>query len=180
MADDYTILALDLATVFGWAVGTRGGGISSSGSVRLPSGHIEDKVAAFMRWLSDFYRVTPCHHLICEAALPASHFKGKTRIETTQLLMTLPSVAGGYFRLMRVPMDRIRRAEPNDVRRHFIGQTRAEDRNATKRAVISRCRQLGFDPADDNEADAIALFDYQRALLNARYSAASGPLFTAT
>ena len=41
------------------------------------------------------------------------------------------------------------------IKRHVTGKG-----NADKDAVIAAVRALGFDPADDNEADALALLDW--------------------
>ena len=41
------------------------------------------------------------------------------------------------------------------IKRHVTGRG-----NADKAAVIAAVRTLGFEPADDNEADALALLDW--------------------
>jgi Holliday junction resolvasome RuvABC endonuclease subunit len=41
------------------------------------------------------------------------------------------------------------------IKRHVTGRG-----NADKDAVIAAVRALGFDPSDDNEADALALLDW--------------------
>ena len=41
------------------------------------------------------------------------------------------------------------------IKRHVTGRD-----NADKEAVIAAVREVGFDPADDNEADALALLDW--------------------
>ncbi|MFZ1416691.1 MAG: hypothetical protein WAS73_19270 [Defluviicoccus sp.] len=41
------------------------------------------------------------------------------------------------------------------IKRHIAGKG-----NADKAAVIDAVRKLGFNPADDNEADALALLDW--------------------
>jgi Holliday junction resolvasome RuvABC endonuclease subunit len=41
------------------------------------------------------------------------------------------------------------------IKRHATGRG-----NADKDAVIAAVRALGFDPVDDNEADALALLDW--------------------
>jgi Holliday junction resolvasome RuvABC endonuclease subunit len=41
------------------------------------------------------------------------------------------------------------------IKRHITGRG-----NADKDAVIAAVRALGFDPVDDNEADALALLDW--------------------
>ena len=44
------------------------------------------------------------------------------------------------------------------IKRHITGRG-----NADKDAVIAAVRALGFDPADDNEADALALLHWALA-----------------
>lgn len=178
MDPDYQILALDLATTTGWARSRLDGDAHSSGAFRLKGDYPEEKGAVLATWIIDMYRVSPFHHLIYEAPLPVSHMGGKTNVNTTQIGFGLPMVAGAIALKLGVKMTRIKKVKPNDVRKHFIGKRSAGSREDTKRAVIMRCRQLGWHPADDNEADALAVLDYQRALLNASYGAASGPLFT--
>ena len=41
------------------------------------------------------------------------------------------------------------------IKRHIAGKG-----NADKEAVITTVRALGFDPLDDNEADALVLLDW--------------------
>lgn len=46
-------------------------------------------------------------------------------------------------------------------RRHFIGsQKRGTKRPELKAMVMDRCRQLGFTPRNDDEADALGILDY--------------------
>lgn len=64
-----------------------------------------------------------------------------------------------------------REAADSTIRKHFIGKGRLGDRDATKRAVISRCIQLGYMPAgcrDDNRADALAGWDYAAAMFGGK------------
>jgi hypothetical protein len=58
--------------------------------------------------------------------------------------------------------------QPDALTGHWIARcwsdaeilTAAEALNADKDAVIAAVRALGFDPANDNEADALALLDW--------------------
>jgi crossover junction endodeoxyribonuclease RuvC len=50
---------------------------------------------------------------------------------------------------------RLRRCAGGKIKRHITGKG-----NAGKEAVIAAVRALGFTPADDNEADALALLDW--------------------
>jgi len=176
---DYTILALDLATQTGWAQSRLDGAGLVSGSVRLRGKEPEEKGAHLQMIIMDHFKVMPFHHLIYEGAVPTSHLRGKTNVDTTYTAYGFPIAVGSTAINMGFPISRVLRVKVNDWRRHFIGTTSAGDRKETKRAVIARCRQLGWNPADDNEADALGILDYQRALLSPRYSASSGPLFTA-
>lgn len=48
---------------------------------------------------------------------------------------------------------------PKDIRKHFLG-TGGMKRVEAKKAVMARCRSLGWVVAGDDEADAAALWDY--------------------
>lgn len=173
----FVLLTLDLATTYGFALGDISGDATVSGSRRLRGDEPEEKAADLIGWLLDLWDVSPWDQLTFEAPIESATMGGKTNQATARVLLSLPTVAGAISLRLGVRMDRIRRAKADDVRKHFIGTARTGDRAQTKRAVIQRCNQLGWYPVDDNEADALALYDYQRALLNAKYSAASGPLF---
>ena len=176
---DLAILALDLATKTGWAYSRVDGSGEASGVLKLAGEQPEERAANLIRWIIGFARVSPFDHLVYEAPLPPSFMAGKTNVQTAQLLLALPVAAGAAALLMPrpLPMHRITQARPNDVRKHFIGMSTAGGREQTKRAVIARCRAMGWTPRDDNEADAIALLDYRRALLNSKLAVRATPLF---
>jgi len=48
------------------------------------------------------------------------------------------------------------------IRKHFIGNAKMK-RTEAKAATIERCKLLGWHVANDNEADAAAVWDYTRA-----------------
>jgi Holliday junction resolvasome RuvABC endonuclease subunit len=54
---------------------------------------------------------------------------------------------------------------PSTIRKHFVGNGRPKD---PKAAVMARCRQLGWRIMDDNQADALATWDYAVAHLKSR------------
>lgn len=58
------------------------------------------------------------------------------------------------------------------IKKHFAGHGRAD-----KRDIIARCRQLGWEPRNDNEADAMALWAYAKALREPGWSPRATPLF---
>ena len=51
---------------------------------------------------------------------------------------------------------------PSTARKHFLGKGRGK-RDEMKEAVQHQCQLLGWDVADDNQADALCLMDYARA-----------------
>jgi Holliday junction resolvasome RuvABC endonuclease subunit len=52
---------------------------------------------------------------------------------------------------------RVHMVASSTVRKHFLGNGRPDD---PKRAVKERCRLLGYEVADDNAADACAVWNY--------------------
>ena len=173
----HVLLTLDLATTFGFALGDVVGDATFSGSKTLRGDHPEEKAADLIGWLLDLWDVSPWDRLVYEAPIESMTMGGKTNQKTAQILLSLPVVAGAISLRLGVRMDRIRRAKIEAVRKHFVGVARMGDRHEMKQAVIRRCNQLGWYPVDDNEADALALYDYVRGTLRADHAARSGPLF---
>lgn len=50
---------------------------------------------------------------------------------------------------------------PATIRKHFLGSGKVPN---VKAAVVARCHMLGWQVADDNQADACALWDYAMSL----------------
>ena len=63
-----------------------------------------------------------------------------------------------------------------DVRGHFISQ-RGLKRDEAKRAVANMCRVLGWEAADSNAADALALWSYACASVHPARALDVTPLF---
>jgi crossover junction endodeoxyribonuclease RuvC len=140
------VLALDLATRAGWAKGA----VTSrpqSGVVRLPS--TGDDVGAFLAawqrhldgWLLD--DVDLC---VFEAPLlpRTTSFKTVTKLHSLAGLTELICHHRGIS---------CRSAGNNRVKKAWAGHGRAE-----KTAMVAQAKAYGFAPADDNEADAIAIW----------------------
>lgn len=62
------------------------------------------------------------------------------------------------------------------VRKHFIGHGRMARKEA-KRATLMRCKQLGWNPLNDDEADAAALWDLACAKRGQKATVPMGGLF---
>ena len=140
------ILALDLGTTTGWAL--RGhDGLITSGTASFRPGRFDGggmRYLRFTNWLSEIDRLSgPVETIWFEevrrhAGTDAAHVYGG-------LMATLTA----WAELRGVPYLGV---PVSTIKRHVTGKG-----NAPKQAMIDAARARGFSPADDNEADAIAL-----------------------
>ncbi|MDC7784806.1 hypothetical protein PQJ75_00875 [Rhodoplanes sp. TEM] len=161
---DYPILALDVAKRLGWAYGAPGQK-PTSGSVRLitpkqeegiPEGELRRAVyRSLRRWLSDFLIVNRTRMVTYESPV-ASMIHGNTNVQTVRLLI------GMAEHVEEVVPDgvELREGGISEIRKYFIGTGRPP-KNQGKKMVMARCAALGWQYADDNAADALALWAYQ-------------------
>lgn len=158
----HKVLALDLARRTGWALG-KPGAQPRSGVVNFGSDGCSHE-AAFdhaARWTAEMLEKHRPTLVVWEAPLPSSFMRGRTNAATTALLFGFPAVVG-LVCYQREIFD-VRQATPSDVRAHFIGRNmRAKEAEIATKA---QCRRLGWRYADDNECDALALWDYMCGLL---------------
>jgi len=141
-----TILALDLGTTTGWAI--RGhDGLITSGTVSFKPGRFDGGGMRFLRftnWLTEIDRLSgPIEAIWFEevrrhAGTDAAHVYGG-------LMATLTA----WAELRGVPYQG---APVGTIKQHATGKG-----NADKAAMVAAARARGFSPADDNEADAIAI-----------------------
>ena len=146
-----SIIFLDLARQTGFCEGVPGEK-PTSGTVRLaPSGSEPKAVyAGMMEFLVPRLRAFKYGMVSFEAPFDPRHMK--TNFNTARLLLGLPAIVEGVAHL--TGHFNVREVRVDDVRKHLLGKRPAA--GEAKKAVIARLRALGFDPADDNEADAIA------------------------
>jgi hypothetical protein len=167
------VLALDLASVSGWAVGEPGGK-PVHGSIRFarPGASHEAIFAGAIKWINSVLNEYEPTIVVWEA--PLAGFKGgKTTVDVTTILFGLPAVIGAVVYLRGI-YD-IRKAETRDVRHHFIGSN--PKRARAKPLVMRQCRAMGWAVKDDNEADALATWSYMCSLLDPKLAIAPTPLF---
>ncbi|CUA98925.1 hypothetical protein Ga0061067_11177 [Pannonibacter indicus] len=146
MAHHRPILALDLGTTTGWAL--RGhDGLITSGTVSFRPGRFDGggmRYLRFTNWLTEIDRLSgPIAAIWFEevrrhAGTDAAHVYGG-------LMATLTA----WAELRGVPYQGV---PVGTIKRHATARG-----NADKAAMIAAVRARGFSPADDNEADAIAL-----------------------
>ena len=141
-----TLLALDLGTTAGWALRGADGAISS-GTVSFRPGRFNGGGMRYLRftsWLTELDRLSgPIAAIWFEevrrhAATDAAHVYGG-------LMATLTA----WAELRGVPYEGV---PVGTIKRFATGKG-----NAPKPAMIEAMRRRGFAPADDNEADALAL-----------------------
>jgi hypothetical protein len=162
------ILALDLAARTGWALG-RPQETPVHGSVRFgkEGSSMAAVFSAARNWLDIFLRENPTIQLIVFEAplLPMQMKWGKTNATAIRQLIGLAAVVEEL--LFTLTGYDVREARVSDVRTHFLGNNRAK-RDEAKRLTGIGCKLRGWNPIDDNAADALALWDYQASLLDLR------------
>jgi crossover junction endodeoxyribonuclease RuvC len=168
------VLALDLATLAGWAVGEPGAE-PAHGSVRFASvGASHEAIfASAHKWMVEQMVLHEPEMVIWESPLPTSFRQGRSTVDTTSLLYGLPAVVGTVAYLGGVY--NIRKADTKDVRLHFIG---CNPKRAKAKPMVKRqCRAMGWEVDDDNEADALATWHYMCSLLEPKLALRPTPLF---
>lgn len=149
-----SILAIDIATVTGWASCSP----IRSGSVAFP-GDLGEFCWNFENWLQASIEKFRPIMLAIEQPIVVH---GKTNFSTTSRLV------GAYAIARKVAYDHeleTIEATPSQWRKHFIGRGSAplgvlNKRKWLKAAVIDECCRRGWNPTDDNAADALGLLSY--------------------
>ncbi len=136
------ILALDLGTCTGWAL-RRPDGITLSGTVSFKPGRYEGGGMRFLRfsqWLDSLDKPGTVYfeEVRRHRGVDAAHCYGG-------LMATLTA----WCEARKIPYQGV---PVGEIKRHATGKG-----NADKAAMIAAARGKGFQPADDNEADAIAI-----------------------
>lgn len=142
------ILALDLGTTTGWALNSTP---VTSGTISLKPGRYEGGGMRYLRftgWLSELHAIHPPSAVYFEEVrrhrgTDAAHVYGG-------LLATLTA----WCEERQIPYAGI---PVGTIKKHATGKG-----NANKQQVFDSVRAMGFDPADDNEADSLALLDLVR------------------
>ncbi len=144
-----SILALDLGTTTGWAIRDFDG-LITSGTASFKPGRYDGggmRYLRFTNWLTELDRLSgPIATIWFEevrrhAGTDAAHVYGG-------LMASLTS----WGELRGIPYEGV---PVGTIKRHATGKG-----NANKQAMIDATRARGFSPADDNEADAIAILHW--------------------
>jgi hypothetical protein len=171
------ILALDLATVSGFARGVVGEAPRAAGSIRFGREDASSPAvfAHALQWIAAMLEPKPRPDvLILEAMLPPGAAAGATNRDTRNRLAGLHGIIRGVAHLRGIY--NISEASVGDIRAHFIG-SRILKRKAAKAEVLMRCRQLGWPANDDNAADALALWSFACSLIDPQLAVRPVPMF---
>ncbi|SUZ33427.1 hypothetical protein ROE7235_03197 [Roseibaca ekhonensis] len=141
-----TVLALDLGTTTGWA--TRGfDGLITSGTVSFKPSRYDGggmRYLRFTNWLTEIDRLS--------GPIAAIYFEEVRRhvgTDAAHVFGGLLAVLTSWGELRGIPYQGV---PVGSIKKHATGKG-----NAPKQAMIDAARARGFSPADDNEADAIAI-----------------------
>ena len=153
------ILALDLGLTTGWALRTAEGGVTS-GTATFRTDRWQGGGMRFLRfrgWLTEIRQNA--------GAIDAVFFEEVRRhagVDASHAYGGWLAILTAWCEYHGVAYEGVPVAT---IKRHVTGKG-----NAPKEAVIATVRALGFDPADDNEADALALLHWALAQPAARPS----------
>lgn len=148
-----TILAIDLGTKTGWAILQKKGKVSTttSGTINFVNDRYQGggmRYLRFQRWLNDLkHQVGRINEIYFEEVrrhlgVDAAHAYGG-------FMATLTS----WCEEKKVPYQGV---PVQTIKKFITGKG-----NANKQEVINAVKALGYNPADDNEADATALLLYK-------------------
>lgn len=163
---DKTILALDVASVVGWCEGPLGGPLHY-GSHRLALEGSGDGavLAGMLTWLGQRLAVSKPAILVYEAPLDPRHMQ-KTTKATLRRLIGLPAVAEAIA--YRFGVYDVREIESGDLKMFWHGKRNLK-REIVKPMTMRKMRALGYEPKDEDAADAIAVHRYLAAFLDPAY-----------
>lgn len=167
------ILALDIATCTGWARG-KVGEQPICGSIRFRNTPASRPFGDALEHFRQLLQAKPRPDLVMiERMLPPSAFHGATGFKTFLLLAGLRGVVFSVIDRLGIENGE---ANVGDVRQHFISD-RCAGRERAKRETVQRCRALGWQPADDNAGDALALWSYACSIIDPSLALKVVPLF---
>jgi hypothetical protein len=140
------VLALDLGTSTGWAL--RGSdGLITSGTASFRPGRFDGggmRYLRFANWLTELDRLSgPLSTIWFEEV------RRHTGTDASHIYGGLMATLTAWAEQRDIPYEGV---PVGTIKRHATGKG-----NAPKEAMIAAARARGFSPADDNEADAVAL-----------------------
>ncbi|MBM1222719.1 hypothetical protein JQU17_21125 [Ponticoccus sp. SC2-23] len=144
-----TILALDLGTTTGWALRSSDGlitsGTASFRNSRFDGGGM--RYLRFTNWLTEISKLSgPI------AAIWFEEVRRHAGTDAAHVFGGLMASLTSWAELRGIPYQGV---PVGTIKKHATGKG-----NANKAAIIAAVQARGFSPADDNEADAIAILHW--------------------
>lgn len=139
-----TVLSLDLGTATGWAV--RKNGQVQSGTATFKPGRYEGggmRYLKFSKWLEDLLSLSGVEAVYFEEV------RGHKGVDAAHVYGGLMATLTALCERQAIPYQGI---PVGTIKKYACGKG-----NANKLAMVEAVKARGFTPADDNEADAIAL-----------------------
>ena len=156
-----SLLALDLSKrSTGWAFWKQGMPAPIYGSVSLGSeySNLGSVCAKCFREVVGVVKVAGADRIVLEKPFNAAQLKGSTNADTLTLQAGLATAVHMAAHHAGVPKPH--EVSPSSWRKNFIGpQKRGTKRPTLKKLAIERCRQFGWSPKNDDEADALGILD---------------------
>ena len=164
------VAALDLATKTGVAVGPLGGSPTLWTFDLKSKGEAKFHATRLMQIQGLAHRLIAEHgtrFIAIEKPFVAAH----NNWETTLLTIGLTANVLSWAERKGIPVDII---SAQTVAKHFTGSGKMK-RDDKKAAILAECRARGWEPHDDNQADAAALWDLACARLACAHAVARRP-----
>lgn len=149
LASTHTMLALDLGTTTGWALRAHDG-LITSGTVSFRPSRYDGggmRYLRFTNWLTELDQLSgPI------AAIWYEEVRRHLGTDSAHVYGGLMATLTAWAELRGVPYQGV---PVGTVKKHATGSG-----NAGKQAMIAAARARGFNPTDDNEADALAILHW--------------------
>lgn len=155
-----SVLFLDVATTMGFCEGAPGEK-PVSGTIRLaPAGSAPPAIfGGMIAWLGTRLSASRYSHIVYESPMDPRHMK--TNINTARILIGLPAIVEGIA--YQTGHYRVSEVSVHDPRKFLLGHRPQKGEGKTK--IMAHLRMAGYNPADDNESDAIAGWLYACAVI---------------
>ena len=140
------VLALDLGTHTGWALHTDGTVLYDTAVFR--PGRYQGGGMRYVQFRSDL----AIHHQVGLDAVYFEEVRRHAGVTAAHVYGGFLAVLSAYCEQHNIPYAGV---PVGTIKRHWTGKG-----NASKAAMIAAARARGYEPSDDNQADALALLDY--------------------
>ena len=154
------VLALDLATVTGWALHDPSMQRPFFGAIRLPGkpGEVGKRADHLERWLRDQFKLRRFTHIVFEA----QHIAAKMDIDTVYMLIALGGVVEKFAFQVGAHCYKVHISE---WRKHFIGRGAAFGKTDPKQLAMDRCAEYGWHTDIADAAEACGVLDFFLTML---------------